>query len=153
MTLPPLAEVPIRSSLALTRRWVALLSPLFFDRRTLWVTWLAPDGRQSPVLLPIEDVAARPDDQFVRGLLDLASAPLEDDGHVALALCRPGEAVESADDHAWADALSQRLDADLDGSWSLHLAAGGRVEPLQEVRLLFVLRQWTVDGLPRKASR
>jgi hypothetical protein len=153
MTLPPLAEVPIRSSLALTRRWVALLSPLSFERRALWLTSLAADGRQSPVLLPVEDVPARPDHRLVRGLLGLAHAQLEDDGLVALALCRPGEAVENADDRAWADELSELFDEELDGSWSLHLAAGGRVESLVEAPSYFVVRGWTVSGLPRRASR
>jgi hypothetical protein len=153
MTLPPLAEVPIRSSLALTRRWVALLSPLTFDRRTLWLASLAADGRQSPVLLPIEDVPARPDPRFLRGLLGLAHAQIEDDGLVALALCRPGEAVENDDDRDWADELADLFDAELDGSWSLHLAAGGRVEPLVEAPGHFVTRGWTGSGLPRRVPR
>jgi hypothetical protein len=50
MTTHPLAEAPIRSSLALTRRWAALLSPLFSETRTLWLTWLRPDSRQSALL-------------------------------------------------------------------------------------------------------
>ncbi|NEK57062.1 hypothetical protein GCU56_04140 [Geodermatophilus sabuli] len=129
MSMPPLAEVPVRSSLALTRRWVALLGPLSFDRRTLWLTWFDPDGRQSPAVVPIEDVPHQPDDRFLRGLLALADGRQGDDGLLALALGRPGEAVATDDDSAWVRGLHEVLG---DDGWSLHLAAGGRVETLVE---------------------
>ena len=73
VTTPPLADVPVRSSLALTRRWVSLLAPLSFADRSLWLTWLGQDGRQSPVLIPVEDVPVQPDRHLVTRLLDLHS--------------------------------------------------------------------------------
>ncbi|MEX5718597.1 hypothetical protein [Geodermatophilus maliterrae] len=55
-----------------------------------------------------------------------------------MALRRPGEPVETEDDAEWAGALHEVLDDALDGTWSLHLAAGGRIEPLVESPGFFV---------------
>ncbi|WP_091366197.1 hypothetical protein [Geodermatophilus telluris] len=144
MTTPPLADVPVHSSLALTRRWVDLLRPPSFDGRSLWLAWFAADGRQSPVLVPVEDVPLLPDRQLLAGLLDVhaeVAASLGPDGaHLAMALCRPGEPAVTEDDDGWAVACHEVLDDALDGTWSLHLAAGGRVEPLVDVPWAF-LRQ------------
>ena len=57
-------------------------------------------------------------------------AHLGDDAHLALALCRPGEAVVSDSDDEWVDALGEVFDGLVAQTWSLHLGAGGRVEPL-----------------------
>lgn len=156
VTTPALADVPVRSSLALTRRWVSLLTPLSFDGRSLWLAWLGPDGRQSPVLFPVEDVPAQPDRHLITRLLDVhaevASHLPGDDVHLAMALCRPGEAVPTEDDDEWVSAFHEVLDSALDGSWSLHLAAGGRVESLVEAPTFFVRMGWATarragDGL------
>ncbi len=140
--------MPVRSSLALTRRWVTLLAPPSFSRRSLWLTWLGPDGRQAPVVLPVDDVAVAPDRRLLSGLLDVHSevaTHLTGDGvHLAMALCRPGEPVETEDDAEWVCALHEVLDDALDGTWSLHLAAGGRVEPLVDVPGSFLRR--VADG-------
>lgn len=78
----------------------------------------------------------RPEDETLRGLLARHDAVTEQtdcaDGHLALALCRPGPAQVTGDDDAWADALREDLDPGVDGSWSLHLTAGGTVLPLAE---------------------
>jgi hypothetical protein len=68
------------------------------------------------------------------GLLALhdavAAEHLSGEGHLALALCRPGRPEITPDDDAWADALRLTLDEWIDDTWSLHLAAGGGVVPL-----------------------
>ncbi|MGY1696825.1 hypothetical protein ACI780_18155 [Geodermatophilus sp. SYSU D00814] len=144
MTTPALADVPVRSSQALTRRWVSLLTPSTSVRRSLWLTWLGADGRQSPVVLPVDDVPVEPDRGLLSRVLDVhaeVGTHLTGDGaHLALALCRPGEPVETDDDGEWVGALHEVLDGALDGTWSLHLAAGGRVEPLVDVPSSFLLR-------------
>ena len=126
----------MRSALSLTRRWVALLQPPTFAARSLWLAWFDAEGRQSPVLVPIDDLPVTPDPSMFEGLRVLnetvASAQLGDDGHLAMALCRPGEAVVSDSDDEWVDALSEIFDGLVDQTWSLHLAAGGRVEMLVE---------------------
>jgi hypothetical protein len=138
MTTPLLADVPVRSPLALTRRWASLLQPLVFDSRSLWLAWIGPDGRQSPVLLPVDDVPARPDLRLVSGLLgvhdEVAASLGSNDVLLAMALCRPGEPVETEDDTDWLCAFHEVLGVELDQAWSLHLAAGGRVEPLVEAQ-------------------
>jgi hypothetical protein len=136
-TTPDLAEVPVRTAPALTRRWVDLLQPPNFDRRALWLAWFDAEGRQSPVLVPVDDLPVAPDRGMFEGLRllneSVVSAQLGDDGHLAMALCRPGEAVVSESDDEWVDALSEVFDGLVGQTWSLHLAAGGKVEPLVEV--------------------
>jgi hypothetical protein len=137
MTTPPLADAPIRSDADLTDRWRSVLDPVEFTGRSLWLTWLAPDGRQLPVVIPVEDLPRTPDPVLLVGLGDVHAGVVRDqlggDGHLALALCRPGQAEITADDEAWAEALQSVLDDDrVAGSWSLHLAAAGRVLPVVE---------------------
>ena len=126
----------MRSALALTRRWVALLQPPTFGARSLWLAWFDADGRQSPVLVPVDDLPVTPDPSMFEGLRLLnetvVSAQLGDHCHLAMALCRPGEAVVSESDDEWVDALGDLFDGLVGQTWSLHLAAGGRVEPLVE---------------------
>ena len=136
-TTPPLANVPIRSADDLTRRWTALLNPPVFGARTLWLSWLATDGRMLPVVVPVDDLPLVPEPALVMGLCQVHDSILEEqlggDGHLALALCRPGEPEITEDDDEWAEALRSALDdGQIDGSWSLHLAAGGTVVPLVE---------------------
>jgi hypothetical protein len=54
-------------------------------------------------------------------------------GHLAMALCRPGRPEITEDDDCWLEALSEVLDDRIDGTWSLHLAAAGRVTPLVDL--------------------
>lgn len=135
MTPPQLAAVPIRSADDLTARWAAVLDPPVFGARSLWVGWLDDDGLMLPVIMPVDDVPALPDRQLMSGLLRVTDGVLadhlpDDDGHVAFALCRPGTPEVTEDDDAWAEALQLTFDDAIDGSWSLHLAAAGRVTEL-----------------------
>lgn len=134
MTKPPLTDVPIRSAEELTAHWTALLDPPIFGTRALWLMWLRADGLPLPVLLPIDDMPRLPDHSLLSGLLavhdGIAAGHLDGGGHLALALCRPGPPEISEDDDGWVDALSDVLDDSIDATWSLHLAAGGSVQPL-----------------------
>lgn len=134
MTTSSLADVPIRSAAELTERWRIVLAPPVFGARSLWLIWLDADGRMLPVVIPVDDVDRRPDRALVAGLLELDRGVVEGflDGtaHLALALCRPGGPEVTADDAAWASELPVELGAELSGTWSLHLAAGGRVTEL-----------------------
>src|SRR3712207_57445 len=136
MTTPQLADVPVRSALSLTRRWAALLQPLTFPGRSLWLAWFDADGKQSPVLVPVDSLPVSPDPAMFEALRVLnetvVSAQLGDGSHLAMALCRPGEAAVSDSDDEWVDALSEIFDGLVGQTWSLHLAAGGRVETLIE---------------------
>jgi len=134
VTTPELASVPVRSSIALTRRWLTLLAPPVFGARSLWLTWLDTSGLMLPLVIPIDDVPSLPEEFALRGLRQMHDTIAEqrDVAHMALALCRPGDANPTMDDDEWAQFLRDGLDDSIDATWSLHLAAGGRVEPLVE---------------------
>jgi hypothetical protein len=134
MTKPPLADVPIHSTAELTDRWATVLDPPIFGARSLWLMWLTDDGRMLPVIIPVDDVPRVPDNSLLTGLLSVhdgvSAEHLDGGGHLALALCRPGRPEITEDDDCWLEALSEVLDDELDGNWSLHLAAAGRIQPL-----------------------
>jgi hypothetical protein len=104
-----------------------------FGRRSLWLAWFA-GGVQMPIVIPVDDVPDVPYPRLVSGVLDLNAVVCEQEidgtGHLAMALCRPGRAAITEDDVEWGAILHESLDDQLDGSWSLHLAAGGRVTPI-----------------------
>jgi hypothetical protein len=133
MTTPPLARVPVRSAADLTRRWATVLDPPVFATRDLWLMWLGTDGRSLPLVVPVEDLPPAPDPAALRELLALhetvAEGRPDECAHLATALCRPGHAAVTATDDVWAAALRDTF-AYQPGTWSLHLAAGGRVVPL-----------------------
>ena len=52
--------------------------------------------------------------------------------HVAMALCRPGRVKVTKDDEAWERGLLEAFE-EVDGTWSLHLAAGGTVVPMVDL--------------------
>jgi hypothetical protein len=132
-TNPALADAPIRSTADLTARWSSVLGPPVFAARSLWLMWLDGDGRMLPVVIPVDDVPLVPDRILVAGLLSLHEAVTEEhlggDGHLALALCRPGRPETTGDDEVWAAELRLALDDGVEG-WSLHVAAAGAVAPL-----------------------
>jgi hypothetical protein len=134
-TTPPRADVPIRSADDLTDRWIELLEPPVFGARSLWLSWLGADGRMLPVVVPVDDVPPVPGRPLLTGLRQvhdsIVEQHLDGDAHLAMALCRPGRPEITADDDEWAEELRAVLDDDqIEGSWSLHLAAAGRVVPL-----------------------
>ena len=134
MTTSPLADIPIRSAAELTERWYYVLAPPLFGARSLWLVWLGADGRMLPIVVPVDDVERRPDRALVAGLLEvhrgITEQFLDGAGHLALALCRPGGPEVTHDDAAWAAELPVELGDQIDGTWSLHLAAGGEVTEL-----------------------
>jgi hypothetical protein len=130
-------DVPIRSAADLKARWTGLLNPPVFTARSLWLCWFGTDGRMLPAVVPVDDLPLVPDPALLMGLRQVHDSILEEqlggDGHLALALCRPGQPEITEDDDEWAEALREALDdGQIDGSWSLHLAADGRVVPLVE---------------------
>ena len=138
MTTPPLAGIPIRSAAELTAHWAALLDPPTFGARSLWLMWLDDDRRPLPLIIPVDGVPPLPSRELLSGLLSLhdgiCAEHLTESGHLAMALCRPGRPTILEDDEEWAEALHDLLDdGQIDGTWSLHLAAGGQVVPLVDL--------------------
>jgi hypothetical protein len=134
MTRPQLADVPVHSAEELTARITVLVDPPVFGARSLWLLWLDPDGLQLPLVVPIDDVPLALDPRLPEGLLTLHDGALDGASgfHLAMVLCRPGRPTPTGDDHEWAEQLRRAFDGELDGTWSLHLAAGGSVTPLVE---------------------
>jgi hypothetical protein len=134
-TTPPQAATPITSAGDLDTRWTLLLGPPVFRIRTLWLTWFGSDGRMLPVVVPVDEIPLVPEPALLAGLRQLHDSTVEEhldgEGHLAMALCRPGAARITDDDDEWADALRSELDG-IDGSWSLHVAAAGSVVRLVE---------------------
>lgn len=135
MTKPPLADVPVRTAEELTQRWEKLLEPPVFSARSLWLTWL-DDGLVLPVVLPVHDVPAVPDRLLLATLVQVHESIVETHcvgtAHLALALCRPGRVKVSKDDEAWERGLAEAF-LPTNGTWSLHLAAGGTVVPMVDL--------------------
>ena len=133
MTKPPLADVPIRSAEELTRRWAGLLEPPIFGARSLWLNWL-DDGLMLPVVVPVDDIPLVPDSRLLSGLVQVhdgvADAHIAGEAHLAMALCRPGRPAITADDDEWAEGLREALEDQIEGTWSLHVAAAGLVTEL-----------------------
>jgi len=136
MTTPPLAHVPIRSAEELTRRWTTLLDPPIFGARSLWLTWL-DDGLMLPMVIPVDDIPLVPRREMLSGLRQMHETVLDaqvlGECHLAMALCRPGRPQITGDDDEWAEGLRLALDDEIDGTWSLHVAAGGSVLSLVEM--------------------
>jgi hypothetical protein len=84
---------------------------------------------------PLAQVPVRSAAELTQRWADLHEAVAEhfpDTTHLAMALCRPGHAVVTAEDDEWAEGLHTVLDDAIESNWSLHLAAGGRVVPVVE---------------------
>jgi hypothetical protein len=130
-TTPPLADIPIRSADDLTARWAAVLEPLSFTARSLWLSWLDSGGLMLPLVMPIDDLPELPDAELLQGVrrvhVGVSQSHLGDGGHFALALSRPGPSTITTTDAAWAEGLRAALDGTPIPGWSLHVAAAGAV--------------------------
>jgi hypothetical protein len=137
-TTPPLPSVPIRTAQDLTDRWTALLDPPVFGARSLWLSWIGNDGLMLPVVVPIDDLPELPDAALLMGLRQVHDGVTDDhldgEGHLAMALCRPGRPEITASDDEWAEEFRAMFDdGQIEGTWSLHLAAGGSVVSLVDL--------------------
>jgi hypothetical protein len=120
-------DAPVRSEADLCRLWQTLMGPGGFGQRTLWLLFLAPDGYPCKVIVPIEDLPAEPDAQFVGNLHSIVTSMGPDVGTVPLLLSRPGRANMTASDRRWASAL--RTDAPPEVlRWPVHLATCDRIQ-------------------------
>lgn len=111
MTPPPSIDTatdPIHCADDMRRRWRALMGPLGFDERLLWLGFVGSDRRMLKVLSQIP-IGRAPGPDVVDDLMIGLAVLLEDfesDTSVALLLTRPGRDPVSADDRRWAEALT-----------------------------------------------
>jgi hypothetical protein len=111
LPIPPLesATDPIHSAADLRERWRALMGPLGFGERLLWIGFVGPDRRMIKTLTHMP-IGRDPDravlTELLSGLGALAreSAPAST---LALLLTRPGFDGISAEDRHWSDTLAQ----------------------------------------------
>lgn len=97
---------PVRTDEDVRRRWRSLLGDGGFGRTSLWIVWYDAAGRQLPVVVPIDDLPARPDPTMLDNLIMILADPGSlGAASVALALSRPGPATVTAGDRDWANAI------------------------------------------------
>lgn len=137
--LLPLHEVPpLRTQADLHRQWRAMMGPLGFGGRRLWVLFLQPDDRPTELLMQIDDIPDQPRAGESDSLLRLCREVRAEHrlGRVAVLLSRPGSGSVRASDRRWGRALldsARSLDVPLA---PVHLATDDAVLPLTADDLL-----------------
>ena len=111
LPIPPIetATDPIHSPADLRQRWRALMGPLGFGGRLLWLAFVGPDRRMHKVLSDMP-IGREPSRAVVLDLVDALAALLADFGEpttVAMLLSRPGCDRPGAADRRWAQVLSE----------------------------------------------
>lgn len=126
--IPPLTNPentpPVRTQADLERLWRALMGPLGFGGRSLWMLLLEEDGRPTQHLLQIEDMPAAPDEREQEHLGHFLSHLVGDLGpcQVAFLLSRPGRDGLTGGDRAWASLLTGVLSREGLRTWPVHRA-------------------------------
>lgn len=106
---PPIetATDPVHSPDDLRERWLALMSPLGFGDRTLWMAFLGADRRMEKVLTPLPASTRRDRERAAGVIAELSASDWLGAGTtVAFLLTRPGEDGISVDDRQWAALVS-----------------------------------------------
>jgi hypothetical protein len=127
--IPPLTgpadTAPVRTQDDLQRLRRALMGPLGFGGRSLWLLVLDADNRPTPLIMQVEDLPPRPEiaqlDALVRMCRQILDGPLGG-GSVVLLLSRPGRCGLTADDAAWARGLHGAVRRAELPMWPIHRA-------------------------------
>lgn len=110
--LPPPIESatdPIHSATDMCERWRALMGPLGFGERLLWLGFVGPDARMYKTMTQVP-IGARPDRRQVVDVLTrlrYVLDNLEEDTSLALLLTRPGPGPISHLDRRWSTLLTE----------------------------------------------
>jgi hypothetical protein len=127
MTLKPPEQTFVHTPAELTQLWADLMGPGGFSVSSLWMIFIYRDGQMAPVVSPIEDLPAEPDELMLRNFRGVIQELTEDgDVSVAFLLSRPGPDRVLAEDRRWAQGLVTTLGPTL-SPWPIHLATAGRV--------------------------
>ena len=132
-TLPAIEDMPpLLTQADLHWFWRAMMGPLGFSRRRLWVVFFEPDGRPVSHVVTIDDVpeGARPEE--VASLMTICAETCREHGfgRVAVLLSRPGGAGIRPSDRRWATALLQAARQMRVPLAPVHLANDDEVRPL-----------------------
>lgn len=131
--LPPGQMPAIHTAGDLLRTWRALLGPLGFPRRSLWLLFLTAEGRPAGPLLTVEDLPDGPYDAAPDDLVAVCEEILDGPGargSVALLVTRPGRDAWHVADRAWGrwlTVVAQRIDGP---TWPVHRANDVVLEPV-----------------------
>jgi hypothetical protein len=111
LPIPPIesATDPVYSAADLRQRWRALMGPLGFSRRLLWVTFLGPDRRLIKTLRQLP-IGPRPQHRSLKILMSSLRSVLEDMAPgttVAMLLTGPGKGPISPADGVWTKSLTE----------------------------------------------
>jgi hypothetical protein len=109
--LSPATAPPLRTDDDVARRVAALIGYATGSDK-LWLLFVDGDDRQSPVVVPFEELPGMPDGALVTGLGEVLEGILPDlttaagAGSVVFVRERPGPDDVLAADRAWAEALT-----------------------------------------------
>ncbi len=100
-------RAPIRTPRDLYQCWRALMGPLGFSRRSLWLGFIDADGQMNTALTQIEDIPEATTVEMCFPLVEMCRHVLGDreDRSVAILLTRPGRHPMNSDDRSWARGL------------------------------------------------
>jgi hypothetical protein len=111
LPIPPIetATDPIHSPADMRERWRALMGPLGFGERLLWVGFVGPDRCMHKTLTQMP-IGRWPERVVVENLLSGLGRMLSETAtgsSLALLVTRPGFDHVSAEDRRWSDVLAQ----------------------------------------------
>ncbi len=115
---------PIRTQADLWRHWRAMMGPLGFSERLLWVLFVDSDGRVTPMVEQFSDLPRLPDRPLVDSLMQICARVCADCGldSVAMLLSRPGRAGITSAERTWAQRLTEAAAPAGVRMWPVHLA-------------------------------
>jgi hypothetical protein len=111
LPIPPIetATDPVHSPAELRQRWRALMGPLGFGEKLLWVGFVGPDRRMVKAISQVP-LAPRPKprlvDSVMSGVADVL-AEFTEGTTTALLLTRPGRGGISQADRQWSELLAE----------------------------------------------
>lgn len=129
--LPPDQMPAIRSADDLLQTWRAILGPLGFSRRSLWLLFLTAAGRPAGPLLTIDDLPDSPHDVAPDDLVAICEEILDGPGgggSVALLVTRAGAGPWHLGDRAWGRFLTAVAARVQGQTWPVHRANDAVVE-------------------------
>jgi hypothetical protein len=100
---------PILGHEDLRQHWRAVMGPLGFTRRILWLLFIDVHRRATHVLTQVEDLPEMPDIEMLRNIMHVSGGVLASSvvgGSLALQLSRPGRGELLESDRAWARGLT-----------------------------------------------
>ncbi|OBK27156.1 hypothetical protein A5634_23480 [Mycobacterium asiaticum] len=111
LPIPPMesATEPVHSAADLRQRWRALMGPLGFGERLLWLSFMGPDRRLIKALSQVP-IGPRPQSRTLKNLMSSLRSVLDGMAPgttVAMLLTGPGHGPVSPADRVWSKSLTE----------------------------------------------